>query len=137
MKKHLFAIAALGLLLTTVSAYGQSIRLKADIPFEFVAERATLPAGEYTLQSLGPERSLLIRNVNNSMKSIVMANHCQSAQPAEQTKLVFRKYGDRYFLAQVWVEGNTSGHEFAPSRREREVAQDFTMQQVVLVASLH
>jgi hypothetical protein len=136
MKKQLFAVAILGLLMTAVSAYAQTIRMKADVPFNFIVDRATLPAGAYTIESAGVADALLIRDADGQAKRVVMPNHCESNQPAGQTKLVFRKYGDRYFLSQVWIEGNTLGHEFPKSSRETEVARDFTAQEVVLVASL-
>ena len=46
------------------------------------------------------------------------------ARLSEGTKLVFHRYGDRYFLAQIWVAGNNSGSELPKSPREVEVAQD-------------
>ena len=136
MKKQLFAVAILGLLMTTVSAYAQTIRMNADVPFNFIVDRATLPAGEYTIASAGLGDALLIRDADGQVKKVALPNHCESLRPAGQTKLVFRKYGDRYFLSQVWIEGNTLGHEFPKSSRETEVARDFTMQEVVLTASL-
>jgi hypothetical protein len=136
MKKQLLAIAALGLLMTAVSAYAQTIRMKADVPFNFIVDRATLPAGEYSIASAGLGDALLIRDADGKATRVVMPNQCESLKPASQTKLVFRKYGDRYFLAQVWIEGNTLGHEFPKTSRETEVARDFTMQEVVLTASL-
>ena len=48
MKKQLFALVGLGLLLATASASAQIVRLKANIPFNFVLNKAELPAGEYT-----------------------------------------------------------------------------------------
>jgi len=137
MKKQLMALVGVGLLLATVSAYAQTIRVKAQVPFDFIANHETLPAGEYSIQSLGFDSTLLIRNADMKEHAIVNSNRCESGKPAEKTKLVFRKYGDRYFLAEVWVEGMESGHAFAKSPREAEVARDFTMQNVVIVASLH
>lgn len=37
-------------------------------------------------------------------------------------------------MAQIWLEGNSSGHELPKSSRETEVAKDFTLQEVVLAA---
>ena len=53
MKKQLLALVGLGLLLATVSASAQTVPLKANIPFNFIVNKAELPAGEYTLKSLG------------------------------------------------------------------------------------
>jgi hypothetical protein len=135
MKKQLFALLGLGLLFATASAYAQTVALKANVPFNFIVSGNTLPAGEYTIQSLSPNtRALVIRGADNSA-NIVTANSCESLRPSEKTKLVFHRYGDRYFLSQIWTAGNSSGSELPPSRREAEVAMDFPLQQVVLIAS--
>lgn len=74
--------------------------------------------------------------IGGSDKSqMVMANSCASAKPSDTSKLVFHRYGDRSFLSQIWTAGYSSGAELPQSRREAEVAMDFPLQQVVLIAS--
>lgn len=136
MKKQLFTLVALGLLLTAVSGYAQTIRMRADVPFDFMVSGNSLPAGEYDIRSMGPERSLYLSNPAHNARLIVVANRCESLQRSPNTKLVFRKYGDRYFLAQVWVEGDKAGHEFAKSRLETELARNLAKQDVTVAASL-
>jgi len=50
-KKQLLTLLGLGLLLTTVWAYAQTIKLKANVPFNFVVTEERLPGGEYTIRS--------------------------------------------------------------------------------------
>ena len=134
MKKQLFALLGLGLLLATVSASAQTVMLKANVPFNFIVSGKTLPAGEYTIQSLNTiARVLVLRGAEKA--DMVIANPCQSARPSDKSKLVFHRYGDRYFLSQIWTAGNSSGAEFPQSSREAEVAMDFPRQEVVLIAS--
>jgi hypothetical protein len=45
MKRQLFALLGLGLLLAT-SAYAQTVNAKANVPFNFVVTAGTLPSGE-------------------------------------------------------------------------------------------
>jgi hypothetical protein len=137
MKKQLFAVLGLGLLLSCVSASAQTVNMKVNVPFNFIVSGATLPSGEYTIQGLGiAGNAISIRSEDKTAKSLVLASRCESRKTPEQSKLVFHKYGDRYFLAQIWMAGNDAGHELPLSRREREVARDYTLQEVVLVASL-
>ena len=137
MKKQLLALLGLGLLLATVSAYAQTINVKANIPFNFVVDKSTLPAGEYTIQSLSlSEKALAIRSADQDAKAMVLSMSCRSLNPSEQTKLVFHRYEDRYFLAQIWVAGDNSGRELPKSRHETEVARDYPVQNVILVAAL-
>ena len=135
MKKQLFTLLGLGLLFATASAYAQTTALKANIPFNFSVAGKSLPTGEYTIQSIGTSNRVLVLRGSNQSAKMVMANSCESARPSDKTKLVFHRYGDRYFLSQIWTAGNSSGAEFPQSRHEAEVALDFPREDVVLIAS--
>lgn len=135
MKKTLLLFAAaLTLFMTAASA--QTIHMNADIPFNFILNGATLPAGEYSVTSMDVRGQVLsISDLKSHHNNLIISNSCRSLKAATKTKLVFHRYGDRYFLKQIWVAGNDAGRELATSRREEEVAKDFSMQEVVLVAA--
>jgi hypothetical protein len=136
MKKQL-NLLGLGLLLVTALAYAETVNMKVNIPFNFVVGGATLPSGEYTVQGLGNSgNAISIRKLDQTAKSLTLAIRCESSKTPEQSKLVFHRYGDRYFLAKIWMAGDNAGHELPKSRREAEVAMDYPAQEVVLVASL-
>jgi hypothetical protein len=137
MKSQLFALIGLGLLLVTASAYAQIGVVKANVPFNFIVEKAELPAGTYLIDSLGlTGKAMTIQSVDRKVIKMVLPNACESTRAQETTKLVFHRYGDQYFLAQVWTAGNDQGEELPTSRREREVAMDHPSQNVVVVAAL-
>ena len=137
MKKQLFALVGLGLLLATASASAQIVRLKANIPFNFVLNKAELPAGEYTLVSLGSSgTAMLIQSADGQTAKMVLPNACESSKAPTASKLVFHRYGSEYFLAQIWTAGYQQGKELPKSSRETEVAQNYPVQNVVLVATL-
>jgi hypothetical protein len=136
MKKQL-SLLSLGLLLVTALAYAKTVNMKVNIPFNFVVGGATLPSGEYGVEGLGVAgNAISIRKLDQTAKSLTLSVRCESSKTQEKSKLVFHRYGDRYFLAQIWMAGDNSGHELPKSRRETEVAMDYPAQQVVLVASL-
>ncbi len=136
MKKTLTLFAAALAVLVTTVANAQSVHMKADIPFNFIISGATLPAGEYSVASVDVGgHVLLISDLSSQKNKLILVNSCRSAKTATKTKLVFHRYGDRYFLNQIWVAGNDAGHEIPTSRRENEVARDGSMQEVVLVAA--
>jgi hypothetical protein len=133
MKKQLFALLGLGLLLATASASAQTAALKANIPFNFIVNKADLPAGVYTLQNMGSSATaMLIRSADSQVVKVVLPHACAAVNRSDKTKLVFHRYGDRYFLAQIWVAGNEQGRELPQSSRETEVAQDYIVQNVIL-----
>jgi hypothetical protein len=135
MKKQLFVLLGLGMLVG-MSAFAQTVNLKADVPFNFIIRGATLPAGEYTIKGMGDGSAIAVRGASPKANTIVLSQRCTSRDAAKQSKLVFHRYGDRYFLSQVWIAGNDSGRELLKSPREMEVARDYTVQDVVLFAAL-
>jgi len=79
MKKQLFALVGLGLLLATASATAQTVPLKTNIPFNFIVNKTELPAGEYTLQSLGATgKVMLIQSTDRLIAKMVVPIACAS-----------------------------------------------------------
>jgi len=54
--------------------------------------------------------------------------------PAEG-KLIFHRYGDRYFLSQMWMPGNPTGRELPPSKAELETARTISQGTGIEVAA--
>jgi hypothetical protein len=135
MKRNLLLAAALGLLMTT-AASAQTVKLNVTVPFSFIVNRVTLPAGEYSVRSMDDHGTVLaIHNLNSKATNLVISNACMKLNSPSQSKLIFHRYGDRYFLSQIWTQGNNDGRELLPGAREKEVARDFSMREVVLVAA--
>ena len=112
-----------------------------NIPFAFTAGRVALPAGEYRVQNTGEASALvLIQRTDHSAATFVISNAVEANRPQAQSKLIFRCYGDRYFLSQIWVEGHSRGRELAPSAKEKEqqglLARHEAPDQVTIVARL-
>jgi hypothetical protein len=137
MKNQLFALIGLGLLLATASAYAQTGVVKSNVPFNFIVDKAELPAGEYVIQNFGSNGSAIaIQSRENHVAKVVLPNVCESSQAQQKTKLVFHRYGSEYFLTQIWTAGATRGRQLPRSSRETEVAMDYPVQNVVVVATL-
>lgn len=137
MKSNLRTLLGLGLVLVAASAFAQTIRVKSDVPFNFVVDKQTLPAGEYTIQSMDMSgMTLAIRDAEGRQVGQVQTIRCEKLDSSKETKLVFHRLGDRYFLSQVWVVGQNDGHELSRSRQEKEVALNTAEENVVITASL-
>jgi hypothetical protein len=144
MKRHAFSlISLLSLLLVAGSAIAQTIHVRANIPFNFAVGNKTFPAGTYDVGSIGDgdTKMLLLQARDSNSSMMVGSNAAQNVRPADKTKLVFNQYGNRYFLSQIWVVGETRGHQLQKSSREKEVAtelaKDASQQRVEVVASLY
>ncbi len=127
MRLKTVSIASVLLVFVCAQVFAQwQPRLRAEIPFEFQAGGASYPAGEYSLDAISSNALLRIMAGDGSSSGAVMALPAHTIQPPNGSRLLFHRYGDRYFLAQVWVEGSTSGFELPRSRSERELAQNGT-----------
>jgi len=139
MKLHGSALLVVLALTMVGESAAQTIRMKADVPFEFIVNGSTLPPGQYTIQSFGTAdgKTLLLRNADKNENATVNSFNVESRKSASQTKLIFHRYGDRYFLSQVWVAGNERGHALPKSHREAELARDYDhVQEVDVVAAM-
>ncbi len=127
-------MAGLLVLLATWPAAAQiSPTLKADIPFEFVAGTTTMAAGEYTVEAGTNPAVVAIRSADLSAQAFALTHRLQANGTPEQAKLVFRKHGDRYFLAQIWTAGTNLGRELPVSKIEHELTKQAANFEVVAV----
>jgi hypothetical protein len=92
----------------------------ADIPFPFVVAKQTLPAGHYIVSPLNMDSLSIHDTSHHSM--FVPTHSAQRSMNDNRCKLVFHRYGDTYFLSEVWVAGNAVGKALFRSRAERELA---------------
>lgn len=136
MKNLRSTLLGLTVLLLATAAQAQQTNVSATVPFDFMVGDRAYPAGEYTVNSLSGNGIVLrIENIQASDKVIVLTNSCASVQPAAGTKLVFQRFGDNYFLYQVWTAGNSAGREFAMSKAEVHIAKNYGKPELVLVAA--
>lgn len=137
MKKQaatLLILVAMVALPGLVSAQVRKV-IKADVPFDFIANGKSMPAGECTIQVRGEGQSMLLIS-SGKEHLFVSPNSAETLNPSEKTVLVFHRYGDRYFLSGISREGETSGYELPASRVEKELrAQKAPEGDVTLLAS--
>jgi hypothetical protein len=135
-------ISLLGLLLMAGSAVAQSIHVSVSVPFNFAVGSKTLPAGTYDVSTIGGSdaQTLLLRAQDGSSSMMVRSNAAESLNAADKSKLVFNRYRDQYFLAEIWEAGGIRGHHLPKTSREKELAkelaQDVTRERVEVVATL-
>lgn len=99
--------------------------IEADIPFQFHAGDAKLPAGKYTIRPLddSDERVLEIRSADGKVSALFSVEPTRAGAAPAKSELIFNKYGNRYFLSQLVEEGSASGGKVAESRYEKKLGQ--------------
>ena len=135
MKRQIVSLAGvLGLLLVAACANAQSLKVTANVPFDFVVDKTTLPSGAYSIDEITHgSAALAIRNREAGVSKMQLADHANSLNASPDTRLVFHRYGERYFLSQIWVAGERSGREFPISKREAEMAKNSQPAENVIV----
>ena len=124
-KQALSLVGALSLLLAAGLAFGQSSRIRADVPFNFTVNGTNMPAGSYTVSRVTNSiNTLVIQSDDNKEIKLVNPHRVESMKAADRTRLVFHCYSgrDHCFLYQLWVEGQGMGQELPRSPLEKEVA---------------
>lgn len=131
MKKQslrIFLIFGLLAILAPLSAHAQSSKeLTANIPFSFNVADKTFPAGEYSVTRLNPQSdkaALAIKSVDGRMSKVVLTNTVWADKAQATAKLIFNRYGDQYFLSQIWTIADNTGLELPKSRNERTLARN-------------
>jgi hypothetical protein len=125
MKKHDAAVLAVGAALVALAMplFAQHAEfMKINVPFNFIVENQRMPAGQYTVQ---PKQNgaLLIRSVDGKFVSTVLSLPAALATTATESQVVFYRYGDYYFLAQLWMQGQNTGREVLKGRAESELSR--------------
>jgi hypothetical protein len=119
----LVSIVALAFV-TAVASNAQSRggKLTADISFDFVVGNKTLAAGEYVVgkATTNSTDAVLVRSSDGSgHNAIRMTNAISANAPKKRTTLTFLRYGNTYYLSQVWIAGSAEGRELHKSKAER------------------
>ena len=101
MKLFLFTIAVLLTLAnvaTAARALSSTPAVLARVPFNFTVGHDQFPAGTYTI-SRDPWGLVTMRSTDRRLNIIVTTTVEPDSMAGD--KLVFRRYGDRYFLSKV------------------------------------
>ena len=138
MKKQVLClVGVLSLLLVAGSALAQNT-IVANVPFSFSVNSTTMPAGEYTVSSVGSGNSLLIQSQDMKTAKLVIPFSAGASKPSADSKLVFHCYDGREhcFLYQIWVQGKDRGRQLPKSSHENEVAARVRSNDVPVIASV-
>ncbi|MCM3869517.1 MAG: hypothetical protein ND895_02305 [Pyrinomonadaceae bacterium] len=119
----LMLIGAVAMMAALVSAHAQSSsHIVADVPFEFSVGSKPLSAGEYSVRSITTNGdTVLISSRDSNEAAVRLTNSIQAGVAPAKTTLVFHRYGQRYFLSEIWISGERTGRQLLKSGQEREL----------------
>jgi len=130
MNKKVFSVIATCCFLalgaaSTAHAQMPGTALRAMIPFDFSVRGRTLPAGEYEIRRItdAPD-GLLISGMTNHDHEIFETKPVDARRISSKAEIVFHRYGDSYFLSEVFAGGEQTGRELPESRQERSLKRE-------------
>ena len=116
----------LGILTTMTMALLISVPLSAQtiarvtVPFDFTVGQTQMSAGTYEINPLARD-AIVIRDTKAAKSALSMVRSERSRNSDSGTKLVFNRYGDKYFLSQVSRGFGGGVMRLPTSKLEREV----------------
>ncbi|HYL67913.1 MAG TPA: hypothetical protein VEX69_02010 [Candidatus Limnocylindria bacterium] len=136
MKTKLLATA--GAVVLSIVAAGecraQARPLEVNVPFAFEVGYKTLPAGSYRVESIptGAGSIEVLRSNNGDLRLQVLTTATLSTNGTTSSALIFHRYGNRNFLAQIRT-GDGHAREVFPSKQEKELARSEHRIEIALV----
>ena len=122
-------ITILGLFfaLAAISAHAQvSGTVEAKVPFDFHAGETRLSAGTYSV-TLISARVMRLRSADGQTNIVLQAPLTAAQQEGgSSARLVFRRRGEQYFLAQVWPKADY-GRELYMSAQEQSLSKELKL----------
>jgi hypothetical protein len=122
------AFVLLGLLsLSAIYGYakGETLIRKVEIPFSFSVRDKTFPAGTYTISRVNQDKTLILIRSEDGREAVNISTFPVRANEVQKTgKLIFHRYGEVYFLSQIWESDGIQGRQLSKSRTERSIERE-------------
>lgn len=136
--KLIMALTVTMLPMFAVAQFKSSDKIVAKVPFEFVVANKPVPAGEWTVQAATADARLVtIRNGDAKMSLLANISPMETRKTAPAPALVFHKYGNRYFLYGMKIEGTDILYRMPVNKAEAELrAQNIPATETTLLAAL-
>jgi hypothetical protein len=126
-KIGLLSVITLGFSFAPALGQNLAYKVRANVPFDFTVADKQLPAGRYSIGRVeqGFDSNILsITGLDNSSNIVRSSLPIQGRETTNVGRLVFHRYGNRYFLAELWLSGSSTGRKLFKSRSEREVERN-------------
>jgi hypothetical protein len=105
----------------------------ATVPFAFTLENTDLPAGTYTVSILSPYNMIKVQSADGRKVAWIGVIPSLKSEESKQVKLVFHRFGNEYFLAQVWEQGSKVHRDLRSGNRARELARNGDRMQFITI----
>ena len=122
MNRVLSVGVALAAAVLAVHAQVQQRTLTADVPFQFYVGSHLMPQGAYRVDETANGGIAWLKAMGKGSSQAVTTFSVAGSKETGTARLVFHRYGDNYFLAEIWG-ASPIGQGLGVSPREKELAQ--------------
>ncbi len=140
--KHATLMIGLVLTLSPLFATAQLTKnetVVTEVPFNFIVGGKAIPAGKCIVRTVDDAGNLLlVRNGDATINFLSVVSAVETpGKAAHDYALIFHRYGDRYFLTGLRIEGTNVVYRLPENKLERELrAQNSPATEETLISSL-
>ena len=117
------SVGTIILLLSVIALLANSVdaqsahRFKVDVPFEFVINDQTLPAGSYVVERTDSTRPniLTLKKADSDIVRVVITQRVEKDTPSPASSLIFIRRKEAHYLFQIWTVAAMNGSEIPVS----------------------
>ncbi len=99
----------------------KELLFKVNVPFDFVAGGAHLPAGRYSVYHVATKSMILVESVSGKGAAFMQVSIATAGPGNNPNTLLFNQYDNRYFLSQVTTKNDHEVHVCSKSREEQVI----------------
>ncbi len=120
--RTIFVVTSLAFIPVSLPGHAQSDHhtMTANVPFAFELGSKHLAPGTYTI-STPVDGVVEIRSSTDA--AMILANHGQGSKSTKTAKVVFDRYGDHYFLRQLWFSPEENTYLESPESKSEKQAK--------------
>jgi hypothetical protein len=134
MKNRVARILSLGIALVAAGAvYAQSGPTKANVPFDFYVGPTLMHQGEYLITENPGGSMTWVRCPEENATKAVITSGILSPMREVPAHLTFHRYGEDYFLTEIWAGQTNMGKLLMRSAREKELARGGTLRTLAVI----
>lgn len=119
--KTIWMTVALAAVVGLVASAGEAAVIRANVPFDFIVSDQKLPAGVYQIVQSGTFSALQMESRVDGKTILIGSAPGNDNKTGYSAALSFNKYGDQYFLTELWMGNGPAGVQVAKSKAEKKL----------------
>ncbi len=129
MKKYVWLSILLMVVFSSAAVESRAqiapLGIRADVPFDFMVGDTMFQAGKIMTRGASDSNAapLSITDLTSNQNVRRIGQRMTSSTPSKEAKLVFHRYGNQNYLAEIWVPG-FRGWAIEKSQSERSLERE-------------